>query len=145
LSAIGSKLLYGNEADFFRHLLSVPGVMSSLEQRLKQIGSKAPEVRALRRAVMIRHMKGLLQTLDDELVKFANSVRYIEPIRANAERYYREQDLAVDDIDSSGANTAMFLSSLDAGALVRLQVWMLANFGFQVDVESGVGHIQIKI
>lgn len=145
LYSIGSRLLYGEEGEFFRHLINTPGVTSSLEHRVKQIGPTSPEVRALRRAVMLRHLSSFMQALDEELVKFANSVRYIEPIRANAERYYREQDLAVDDIDSSGANTAMFLSSLDGPSLVQLQDWMVKNFGFLVEVKSGTGHIQINI
>lgn len=145
LSAIGSKLLYGSEADFYRQLLNAPGVTASLQQRLRQLGSAAQEIRGLRRAVMMRHLSSYLKALDDELIRFARAVRYIEPIRASAERYYREQDLAVDDLDSSGANTAMFLSSLDHSALLQLQNWMTSNFGFRVYVESGTGHIQIKI
>lgn len=145
LSAIGSQLLYGNEADFFRQLVSAPAVTSSLQHRVQHIGPAAPEIRALRRAVLARHLSALLSALDDEIVRFSKSVRYIEPIRANAERYYREQDLAVDDLDSRGANTAMFLSSLDPVMLRQLQDWMISNFGFRVDVQSATGHIQIKI
>lgn len=145
LSSVGSKLLFGSEADFFKQLVVVPGVTSSLQHRLEQIGPRAPEVKDLRRAVMLRHLTGILRAIDAEVTKFARSVRYIEPVRANAERYYREQDLAVDDIDSRGANTAVFLSSLDFRSLAALQDWMVENFGFKVEVESATGHIQIKI
>src|SRR5690606_13181343 len=137
LHQIGTKLRYGSEAEFYRQLLTAPGSTSSLQHRITQMGHSAPEIVALRQAVLLRYLNSLLRALDDELVRFARSVRYIEPIRANAERYYREQDLAVDDIDSSGANTAMFLSSLDKVSLRRLEIWMQENFGFRVGVESG--------
>ncbi|UUE97028.1 hypothetical protein NDY24_13960 [Xanthomonas hortorum pv. pelargonii] len=57
-------------------------------------------------------------------------MKYIEPVRASVERYYRLQDLAVDEIDSSGANTAMYLHSLDMRDKEDLKQWMKSNLGF---------------
>lgn len=145
IRSIAGRLAFAGERDFFQQLIAAPGVPQSVQHRLELIGPASEEVRALRRAVLLRHIDGLLRALDEEIDRFARAVRYIEPVRANAERYYREQDLAVDDIDSRGANTAVFLSSLDETSLKRLQQWMLLNFGFRVEVESGTGHIQIKI
>ena len=131
--------------DFYEQLLQLPGLPPSLKHRVDQLAPESDEVRALRRAVMLPKVDSLLLAVDDAMDRFAKSVRYVEPLRATAERYYREQDLALDEIDSRGTNTAMFLSSLSDDVLSDLQKWMLESFGFQVEVEIGTGHVQIKI
>jgi hypothetical protein len=145
LAAIANRLPYGDALSFFRHLLEMPGMPPSLKYRIEQLGQDSSEINTLRRCVMLSKIDFLLRTVDDELERFARSVRYVEPIRATAERYYREQDLAVDEIDSRGTNTAMFLGSLSEDVLSNLQTWMLEHFGFSVHVETGTGHVQIQI
>lgn len=145
LVAISNRLSYGDAPSFFRQLLEMPGMPPSLKYRIEQLGQDSSEIATLRRCVMLSKIDSLLRAVDDELERFARSVRYVEPIRATAERFYREQDLAVDEIDSRGTNTAMFLGSLSQDVLGNLQGWMLRNFGFSVHVETGTGHVQVQI
>ena len=54
----------------------------------------------------------LLRVINLELSYFYESCRYIAPIRAEANRFYRSQGLNVNEIDSYGKNLAEFVASL---------------------------------
>jgi predicted ATPase len=51
----------------------------------------------------------------------------------------------VDEVDSRGTNTAMFINSLSERELANLSAWTQENMGFTVLVESGTGHVEVKI
>lgn len=72
-------------------------------------------------------------------------VRYITPIRASAERYYRRQGLALGEIDPQGQNVAMFLHNLSSAEKQRFTTWMGAHFGYVVDTVASSGHISMVI
>ena len=143
LQLIASKLAYGEATQFQTQLISDSDTPDSLRYRIRQLGPDG--LRELRRAVLLSKLTPVLSLIDGEIERFARGVKYLEPLRASAERYYREQDLAVDEIDSRGTNTAMFLSSLEDEELEALQAWMTEHFGFSVSVESSTGHVQVSI
>lgn len=72
-------------------------------------------------------------------------VRYITPIRASAERYYRRQGLALGEIDPQGQNVAMFLHNLSSAEKQRFTAWMGEHFGYAVDTVASSGHISMVI
>ena len=72
-------------------------------------------------------------------------VRYITPIRASAERYYRRQGLALGEIDPQGQNVAMFLHNLSSTEKQRFTAWMGEHFGYSVDTVASSGHISMVI
>ena len=145
LESIANRLLYARSTEFFDALLSLPGVSEDLRSRLESLGPDSVELTELRRSVLSSKITMLVQAIDDEVAGFASSIKYVEPLRATAERYYRQQDLAVDEVDSRGGNTAMFIESLPSNEIKELQGWMKANLGFWIVVEAGVGHVQLKI
>ena len=87
----------------------------------------------------------LLMVLDNYILNFAGNSRYIAPLRATAERYYRIQNLAVDELDFQGQNLAMFLRNLSGSELRRFQEWTQTNFGFTPEVSASSGHISLKL
>ena len=78
-------------------------------------------------------------------INIANSIKYIHPLRAGAERYYRNQDLAVYEIDPKGNNLAMFLRNVSAQELKEFQLWARSNFNFDVHIKTTEGHTAIEI
>lgn len=81
----------------------------------------------------------LLTVIDDELSSTFKNIRYIAPLRATAERYYRHQDLQVDEIDHTGSNLAMLLKSWSSHEQKQFASWTMNHFGFKVRVnESGL-------
>jgi predicted ATPase len=87
----------------------------------------------------------LIELINDEISGFARSVRYIEPIRARANRYYRPQGITVNDVDSSGDNIHMFLENLSDYMKKDFQKWTKEVFGFIIHTDRDGGHISILI
>lgn len=142
--AIGA-IAYAPKTDFFRQLKELVGLPPSFYERLLLEGANGPQVARIRALALLGSLGGILSEIDAEVNDFASGVRYIEPLRASAERYYRLQDLAVDEIDSRGANVPMFLNSLYSHEMEHLQEWMRHSFGFHVQVSQSSGHVQVEI
>lgn len=83
--------------------------------------------------------------INDYLKSVLLNINYIAPLRATAERYYRIQHLAVDEVDQNGKNLPIFLASLTQGQLEDFQNWTLQNFGFKTNIRKIEGHYLIKI
>jgi hypothetical protein len=62
--------------------------------------------------------------LDEALSTYLAGVRYLKPLRATAERYYRRVDLADSEIDPEGRNLPMFLDSLPFYELQNFREWI---------------------
>jgi len=87
----------------------------------------------------------LLTAIDSALKEYFAGVRYIEPLRATAQRYYRKQELAIDEIDSKGENLAMYLDSLGPWQTAEFSNWTQENFGFAAKTQSEGGHVAIVV
>lgn len=92
-----------------------------------------------------KNLTKIINGVNQELENTFKSVRYIAPLRATAERYYRHQDLQIDEIDHTGSNLAMLLRSFSPGENDRFSNWTNINFGFKVRVEELGLHYALKI
>lgn len=86
-----------------------------------------------------------LRAADQALHGFYSGVRYLGPVRASAERFYRHQDLQVAEVDHTGANLPMVLNSLTNTERGRLNSWMAENFGFELKLINSGLHYAISI
>jgi hypothetical protein len=102
---------------------SVRAVARTSPAFIKQIISK----------LLLANLDAILERLDEALSEAARGVRYLKPLRATAERYYRRVDLAVSEIDPEGRNLPMFLDSLSPLQLSNFRVWLKENL--DIDVE----------
>ncbi|WP_284195787.1 AAA family ATPase [Chitinimonas prasina] len=87
----------------------------------------------------------ILESINLEISKTSTNTRYISPLRATAERYYRAQELAVDEIDPEGRNLHIFLNSLSKAQKQRFQLWLSENFDIQAQSNLAEGHINITL
>lgn len=99
----------------------------------------------LHRSLVIYKLDLLLAELDDALAGFCGRVSYLEPLRATAQRYYRREELSVDEIDAKGLNTAFFFQGLLPRERESLNQWLRSTFGFEVSVRSDRGHLALLI
>lgn len=72
-------------------------------------------------------------------------IQYITPIRARAERYYRLQGLAIEEIDSDGENVAMYLHNLTQENKSAFEVWMREFFGVAISTRPSQGHVSLVL
>lgn len=78
----------------------------------------------LQGAVFGSHLGEILQQIDAALASCFGGVRYLKPLRATAQRYYRRLDLAISEIDPEGGNLHMFLDSLAERDLTSFRQWL---------------------
>ena len=71
------------------------------------------------------------------------NVKYITPLRASAERYYRLQGLSVEEIDPQGQNVAMFIHNLSNSERSSFSSWMNRFFGVTVETQHSQGHVSL--
>ncbi len=103
------------------------------------------DFKELRDLIIANAIPFIIEKCDDTIANFSNNISYIGPVRATAERYYRTQDLAVDEVDYQGSNLAMFLRNLTDLELESFSAWTLDNFGFKPSIKSSLGHISVTI
>lgn len=87
----------------------------------------------------------ILRSISDHFNIFSDNIYYIAPVRANANRYYRNQNLSVDSVDFQGLNLPMLLANLSPAYKKEFSNWVLENFGFEVSTKMNEGHISINI
>jgi len=73
------------------------------------------------------------------------AISYVGPARAKSERYYRYQELAVDEIDPRGENLAMFLNSLSVNNLNNFSLWLATQIHHKVVLGRHRGHISLML
>ena len=84
-------------------------------------------------------------SINEQLGRCFKNVRYIAPLRASTERYYRYQDLSVDELDHRGENIGMFLSNIPKKWRLNLDNWTKKYFGFEIKETTSSSHIAIKL
>lgn len=87
----------------------------------------------------------ILASVDHTLSGFYSGVRYLGPVRASAERFYRYQDLQVAEIDHTGSNLPMVLNSLHWGDRALLNDWIKDSFGFELQLTNTGSHYALSI
>ncbi|SOU04323.1 hypothetical protein LMG19146_03522 [Xanthomonas arboricola pv. fragariae] len=147
LKLVAKQLVYAPEFEFRRQFASLSTAPDGVRYALitHANAEKSGYLDNLRALTLLRVLPAVLKDVSAAFEQFGAGVRYIEPVRASVERYYRLQDLAVDEIDSSGANTAMYLRSLDSSELRSLTSWMDDNLGFRAYPERSAGNVAVKI
>jgi len=145
LRLVAKQLSYAPSEEFSRQFARLTTAPESLKIELAARDVEGRYLSRLRSALLLHSLSEIVREVGEAFEGLAKGVRYIEPIRASVERYYRLQDLAVDEIDSSGGNTAMYLHSLDEDERSSLKEWMQSNLGFHVYTEMSGGNVEIKI
>lgn len=97
----------------------------------------------LQKSFAINNCFGLIDLIDESLKDYFSSVKYLKPLRATAERYYRRQDLSVQEIDAEGRNLPMFLDSLTLAQLKDFQDWLDPVLGLSVSAKRDGGQVMV--
>ncbi|HCW3118291.1 TPA: AAA family ATPase [Enterobacter roggenkampii] len=95
--------------------------------------------------ILLKNYQPIINNINESLKKSFLSVKYLAPIRANSERFYRFQDLQVDEMDHTGSNIAMILNAFTEDEKFKFQEWTQNNFGFIAFVTADGSHYAIKI
>ncbi len=91
------------------------------------------------------HVMTSIGSISSLLTKFFRGTTYLGPARARSERYYRSQELEIEEISPDGQNLPMFLASLSDIEQKRFSRWVDELFGFGVNVQRKEGHVSIQL
>ncbi|HBE19381.1 MAG TPA: hypothetical protein DEG17_27390 [Cyanobacteria bacterium UBA11149] len=117
----------------------------SCQKRTKDWTIETESFKILRDLIIANSVPSILEECDQLLGSLSKQFSYMGPVRATAERYYRTQDLAVDEVDYQGRNLAMFLRNLTEDERESFTNWTLENFDFEPVVKTSLGHISLTI
>lgn len=122
---------------------STSGRQSSLAKIYKT--SKLKDFQLVEKMASIHTALLLLESFNSYMDRCSNNIKYIEPLRATAERYYRARNISIKEVDSRGNNLPIFISSLPNHELVNLQSWLLENFELNLIAVPDGGHISLWV
>ena len=111
----------------------------------KKWTTETKEFQEIRDLIIANAVPLILESCNQLIANLAERVKYMGPVRATAERYYRIQDLAIDEVDYQGQNLAMFFRNLTKSEKDDFDKWTHEYFGFKLSIESSLGHISLKI
>ena len=96
---------------------------------------------------LLYNINALIDNINYYMLDLSDKIEFIQPLRANAERYYRRRNISVNRISPSGDNTAMFFLRLKKESkLDEFNDWLSDNgFEFKVDLNEEGGFIEMKI
>ncbi|EKO3552577.1 AAA family ATPase [Vibrio fluvialis] len=114
------------------------------KKKTSHLSSSNNEMLELHAALFASRVAYLVHVANWCLVTELSSISYIAPLRATAERYYRNQELSVNEVDFQGKNLAMFIKNL-GDKKKDYKSWMFSNFGFFLNVTSDGGHLSLRI
>jgi len=142
---IASRMILA-DGEFFRQQALLAGVDHEMwSNSIAKIRDSSPQMNRLKRAVLCARLPELFRLVDSTLSAHFAAVKYIEPLRATAQRYYRKQDLAIGELDAKGANVAQFLQGLPSWRRNEFDVVTRRLFGFAVQPRAEGGHIELVL
>jgi predicted ATPase len=139
------SILFGKSEFILESMKSQEIDSEVLMANLQELSISDPYFKQLENLVVGMYIDRIMSLSNQYLQSYFSSVRYIAPVRASAERYYRIQGLSVDEIDPRGENIPMVLHHMDTYDKNLLNRWLKENFGFQIHSGFTGGHTSLKI
>ncbi|OHY93786.1 hypothetical protein BI375_18235 [Vibrio rotiferianus] len=131
-------------ASFIREFQKV-SVTNTWLKRTKNLTPESKELDPIQAAVFASRIPWIFVILNVYLPSEFANVNYVAPLRATAERYYRNQELSVEEVDFQGKNLVMFINNLSDAKKKEYKSWLSSNFGFAIDAVSDGGHLTLRI
>lgn len=114
-------------------------------EKLLKIGLNDNDVDLMNDMYLLLNVNHIIEEVNNYLYDYSCNVSYVQPLRVVAERYYRYQNYAIDEIESDGKNMAMYFANLKDSELIKFQNWTSRLFGFEVYVVPHEGHVELQI
>lgn len=142
--SVAQHLRLGSRAAMIQAMLALNNI-ESWQDNVRQLAQLDTRFNRLLGLIIAYQLPSILEQCDYQLAQTAAHISYMGPFRAVAQRYYRSQDLAVNEVDYTGKNLAMFLRSLSATDRRSFTEFCERYFGFDVLTKPEGGHVTITI
>lgn len=147
INSVARRIAYDTVQNFPGRLREANSSLRSWQRYVETLTSDphSTELESIRRLALINSLPDILSGLYTAIQSSFMNSAYIGPSRATGERYYRHQELAVDQIDARGQNLPMFLYSLTDANRQRFSDWLSESLGYALKVVRSGGHLQIEL
>lgn len=143
--SVARQLSFGSDDEILSLLRSIRWPGKSWTRSVRRLHPKTKAFRDIREWNVANAIGAVVDELDAELWRIAKGVRYSKPVRAAAERYYRQQGLAGDEVDPAGSNLAMFLRGLTGAQKRDFEEWTFRELGWRIVPRLAGGHVSLRI
>lgn len=117
----------------------------AFEPKAKRLYPNSAIVNKIRALTFARIVPMVMNESFRWLSQFGLATRYIGPFRLDPQRYYRNQELSVNQIEPHGENLAMFLRSLSDSERQRFSEWVSQIFEFHVTINPSRSHTEVRV
>lgn len=138
-----NTLVLGNQVDVCDSFKNNTHFPSYLHDRLMELTINSEYFQELNNLFVALNLRYILDVCNTLIENTAGAVKYIKPVRANIDRYYRIQGLYIDEIDASGQNMPMFLHNLSEQDKENFQSWSKEMFNIVFSTISKEGHVSL--
>lgn len=144
IQSIASRLPVTSNGLLARAIQTIPGP-AMWQDGNKNLSPDQSYVKELAVRLLAGNIESLIEHIDDGLAETFSGVKYLKPLRATAERYYRRVDLAVSEIDPEGRNIPVFLDSLSYSQLASFRRWTKQHLGIDVEPRREGAQLTVMI
>lgn len=137
-------VLLGSKINVYKYLRNA-SYPKYLKDKLSEIEFDSDEFVEMNNLIVGSFIESIIDNCNALIAETAHSVRYIKPVRANVDRFYRIQGLYIDEIDASGQNIPMFLYNLNEQEKNDFERWTKDLFGLVFSTISKGGHVSLII
>lgn len=135
----------GTDKSGFLNQLKEKCNVNSLKKKTAQWSVGTKDFVELYNLLMLSKIDSFIALGNDEIFSFYNNCGYIAPLRAEASRYYRNQELQVNDVDAYGRNLQEFISSLSKSEKKDYETFISDVLTISPHVSSSLGHQSISL
>lgn len=112
---------------------------------MSEWGIDSPHFKSLKDQIILYNLELISNLVADHFQSIFISSRYITPLRAAADRYYRIQNTSIEELDPNGSNLAMFLYAKKPSEIDEINEWLRMEVGFSIKIIGSHGHASIFI
>ncbi len=132
-----------SNADLFESLKRTN--IKTFKNKVENWSIDSQKYRKLKSIILMSLLPHYLEWADHYIADLAKNTSYIAPLRATAERYYRPQDLSVDEVDFQGKNLALVLRNFSLREKNEFEKWCFQFFKFFPKAKTLGGNITVNV
>lgn len=139
------EIQWVKQDDFIEHLKYVFRRYSFFCNKLDRITIQEEILKNIYAYSIVLAIPNYMDYINIYLSATGRNITYIAPVRAISERYYRYQNLSVEEMDSTGMNLPMVLNSLSLSEREALSEWVKDSFNFELELKVDGPHYELLI
>ena len=142
---IAQSLRFSDDESIKRMLSSKALVGDFAASKMSALSTDDQKFKDIKNQIIFQNIEKIMDEVADNFRAHFISTRYITPLRAAADRYYRIQNTSIEELDPNGNNLAMFLHAKKESEIEEINLWLKDQIGFTIEIVGSHGHASIFI